>query len=480
MKLFKDRKEFLVAFSIAVAAASFSLLPTIYAWLNTPEGYWFTGVSSYFDPWDINAYFSAMRQGFDGSWLYRNPYQPSDVRRLPIQLAYLFLGRLTRTFDLPIPSVYHAVSFVLGVVFLLTVYFFVRFFLKDKFWSLVCLFLVAFGGGFGFFGLPEGKLLPDTAWPDATTFSTLHLPHFMLDQLFFLGVLFFSYRALTKSNWRCGFAAAVLGIGLGFIHPYSLTVATVIVGIFFIGFWVRGKSWRQSKLLLPLLLVSLPTVGYFFKIFYLDTGGMGALWSNKAASLFLTPPLPVLFLSYGLVAALALIGAHRLWKEKTSPSLLLLSWSGGQLLMLYFPVSWQRIMIKSFFIVLCLLAVWGMRALSLRKNWISLAMILFFSSLTNISIQALTVAGARPGNIWVYLSAEECEALEWVRENLSGETILAPLELSTMIPAYSSNSVYCPYRPIPSEVECGLETVGASRLEEVYKDGEISIFKTVD
>ncbi len=57
MKLFRDRRELLIAFLIAVGAAIFSLLPTIYAWLNTPEGYWFTGVSSYFDPWDVNTYF---------------------------------------------------------------------------------------------------------------------------------------------------------------------------------------------------------------------------------------------------------------------------------------------------------------------------------------------------------------------------------------------------------------------------------------
>ena len=358
------KREILIAFLIAVGAASFSLLPTIYAWLNTPDGYWFTGVSSFFDPWDINAYFSGMRQGFEGSWLYRNPYHPSDARRLPIYLTYLSLGHLARIFNLSISLVYHAASFILGVSFLLAVYFFIRFFLKDKFWSLFCLYLVAFGGGFGFMAL---GVLPDTAWPDATIFQTLHMPHLIFDQLLFLGVLFLSYRALTKLNWCCGFLAAGLGLGLAFIHPYSLFVADVVAVALPVGLWLKDRNWQRVKFLFPLAFVSTVIGGYFFKTFYLDNPQADPFFVNQPA--YKTPSILVLALGYGLVAAFAVVGVHRLWKEKTPAAFFLLPWFFGQLLALQLPVSWQRIMIKSFFIVVCLLAVWGMRSLKLKMKY---------------------------------------------------------------------------------------------------------------
>jgi hypothetical protein len=363
--LFGNKKEFLIVFLIAVAAASFSLLPTIDAGLRTPAGYWFTGVSSYFDPWDINTYFAAMRQGFAGSWLYRSPYPPNPPTAIPIHLDYLFLGHLARIFNLSIPFVYHSASFILGIVFLLTVYFFVRSFLRGRFWGLVCLFLIAFGGGFGFLAF---GFLPDTAWPDVTVFPTLHLPNFILDQLLFLGVLFFAHRALVKFQRSAGLWAAFWGLVLGFVHPYSLLMADGVVVFLFMALLFRDKNWRRLKFLLPLVLVSVVVGGFFFKIFYLDGWYSGLPISREPLAGYATPSLPILLLGYGLLGFFALVGVFYLWREKGFAAPLLLSWFGGQLLILYLPFSWQRIVIKGLFIVICLLAVWGMRAWRLREN----------------------------------------------------------------------------------------------------------------
>jgi len=462
MKLFKDRKEFLLAFLIAIAAAAFSLLPTVYAWLNTPEGYWFTGVSSFFDPWDINTYFAAMRQGFDGAWFYRPSYNPFDTWRVPAHLTYLFLGNLSRTFKLSIPTIYHVASFTLGIVFLLFVYLFIRFFLKNKFWSLLCLYLVAFGGGFGFVGIFEGILLPDAAWPDATIFQTLHLPHLILDQTLFLGVLLLSFRTLTTFSWRYGFLAAVAGVGLGFIHPYSLFVADVVAAFLLLGLWLKDRNWRRVRFLSPLVFVSIMTGSYFLKIFYLDNFSGGPLLVGSAAVGYETRSVWLL-LGYGLVAVLALVGVYHLWREKTSQSLLLLSWFFGHFLALHLPVPWQRIMIKSFFIAVCLLAISGMRVLRLRKSWIALAMVLLFSSLTNLSILVYTLAIARAENPWVYLASEKHQALEWLRQNLSDNVVLASPELATMVAANSSNFAYMAYQ------DARADAVEREKIENFYQ-----------
>lgn len=438
------------AFLIAIAAAIFSLLPTIWAGIHTPQGMWFTGVSSYFDPWDINTYFAAMRQGFGGSLLFRDPYNPTS-NRAPLHLIYLLLGHLARVLHLSVPTTFYSAGFVLGVVFLLAVYFFVRHFLHSKFWGLVCLYLVAFGGGFGGLVLFQGQLLPDTAYPDVTVFPTLHLPHFILDEFLFLGVLFLSYLALTQHRWRYGLAASFLGGLLSFIHPYSLFVADVVLGVFLTALYLKDKDWRRVRFLLPLAFVGLSAACYFFGIFYRASGHPLKISSS---SQFATPSPVTLFLGYGLVAALALKGAYHLWKEKemSYESLFLLSWFLGHFSVLYLPISWQRIMIKSFFVVLCLLAVVGMRALDLRKDLVALVAILVLSSLTNLSIQYFTIVSTPAKNPWAYLSLEKFEVLGWLRNNAPGRTILAPPLLSTIIPANSQSFVYLGYQDVKSDL----------------------------
>ncbi len=261
-----------------------------------------------------------------------------------------------------------------------------------------------------------------------------------------MSIPIFSYRALTRHSWRCGFSVAALGLSLAFIHPYSLFVADVVVGALLVALWLRDRNWRRAKFLFPLAFISIISGGYFFKTFYLGNPQAGSFFVSQPD--YKTPSVLVLALGYGLVAAFAVVGVYRLGKEKTPAALFLLPWFFGQLLALHLPVSWQRIMIKSLFIVVCLLAAWGMRSLKLRKNWMALAMVLFFSSLTNLSIQFYTTAIAYTGNRWVYLTSGEHGALEWLRENPSGGIVLAPLKLATMVPANSNNTVYLSYQTV--------------------------------
>ncbi|MDP3954975.1 MAG: hypothetical protein Q8Q15_01250, partial [bacterium] len=102
-----SRKELSIVLSLACCAIIFYLTPTIWAYLKTPPGFWFVGFNFIHDPWDVNSYLANIRQGFNGRWLYQNPYATVPTEPIPIYFFYIFLGHLAKIFSLPILWIYH-------------------------------------------------------------------------------------------------------------------------------------------------------------------------------------------------------------------------------------------------------------------------------------------------------------------------------------------------------------------------------------
>ncbi len=53
----------LILLIIISFAVFVNLFPNYYAYVNTPSGYIFSGQASWFDPWDINIYVTAIKWG---------------------------------------------------------------------------------------------------------------------------------------------------------------------------------------------------------------------------------------------------------------------------------------------------------------------------------------------------------------------------------------------------------------------------------
>lgn len=445
------KKEVLFVSCLAVFASFLSLAPTIWAYLKTPPGFWFSGFNFWFDPWDINSYFAYMRQGFNGSWLYQNPYTPSLSPALPVFSLYFLLGHLSRAFSLPIPFVYHLASLFLTILFFLIIYIFISFFVKEKSWRFGTLFLVAFGGGIGWLSFFRISFA-DVTIPDATTFQTLHLPHFVLDQSLFLAAILFSFCAILFKKWKLALTSSVIGIILAFIHPYSLFAALFIL-LGFLAVLILSKRLLSNVIyFLPQFIIWSTILFIFYALLFLKKPPVFIIATNEALS-----PSPLyFFLSYGFLSLLAIFGLYTLWCKRDEKSLFLFSWLIFHFLALYLPFHFQRLMLKSFFIILSLVAIIGLKKLgSLIKNpWPAYFGFFFFSTLTQMIMILDLFLSFNSSRRWVYLTKEEKYAFDFLlKDSRPGDVILASDKISNFIPAQTNNRVSSDKQVLRPEME---------------------------
>lgn len=453
-------REWLFVFALAILAFSLALLPTIWAHVKTPPGFWFVGFNFIHDPWDINVYLNALRQGFGGHWLYQNFYDSTSLAKLPIYFPYLFLGHLARVFSLPIPFIFHLASAFLTILFFFTLYLFLAFFFKEKNWRFLTLFLITFGGGIGWLFFPK-IVLADIGFPDGTVFQTLHLPHFILNQTVFLATLLFSLGALLFRKWYFTLLGSLSGLFLASLHPYSLLVVVLV----FLGYF----------LLLILARKDLTGVFYLTPQFFIWSAGLLFFYLLlRQSPYFASPgdiPSPLyLFLSYGLLSPLAVLGAVFLWREKEEKNLFLLSWLLFHPLAIYFPLSFHRLAIKGFFIILVIAAAWGLKKLGTQvaKPWPIYFLVLSLSIFTQLFITGLLLSPSVFDKRWTYLTREEKQAFDFLLKNSKeGEIVLASYRIGNFLPANTNNRVYLGHTTVkfnPQEREKKIASFYSGRL----------------
>ena len=152
--MYIERKEWrwvVLATLLLVVASS---LPYLIAWATTPEGSHFTGLL--FNPQDGNSYIAKMRQGLEGSWLFRLPYTPESQDGAPVNLIFLFLGHVARWIGLPLIVVYHLARAFGGAAMLVMLYVLASRVTDDLYERRAMFLLAALGSGLGwlvvFFG----------------------------------------------------------------------------------------------------------------------------------------------------------------------------------------------------------------------------------------------------------------------------------------------------------------------------------------
>ena len=90
-----NRKKLLnLLFFIAVFLLSQFLMrgPDFIRAKTTPVGKWYTGQASWFDPWDLNVYFSAIGWGKRDGILFLNLYDTESSQPMPIYSLYTLMG----------------------------------------------------------------------------------------------------------------------------------------------------------------------------------------------------------------------------------------------------------------------------------------------------------------------------------------------------------------------------------------------------
>lgn len=119
--------------------------PDFLKFINCPADRWYTGQASWFDPWDLNVYFSAIGWEKRGGILFENLYDTESAQKMAIYSFYTLMGKIAWPFNFPNTFIF-ALSGVVCSFFLAgVIWWFIKIFLKKESKrraSFILLFLV--------------------------------------------------------------------------------------------------------------------------------------------------------------------------------------------------------------------------------------------------------------------------------------------------------------------------------------------------
>ena len=462
-----DRSERLWVAGLILSVLVLTSLPYLVGWVTSTPDAVFEGFVLDLD--DLHSHLAKMQQGYAGRWQFTIQFTPEPHPATPINLFYLALGHLARLLQLDLIVAYHVARLLLGTLFLGTAYAFVAGFLEKTSERLLAFFLICFASGLGWLALLvsdsfiTGTLTPVDFWfVEMYGFFTVMLfPHTCLALALMLTILALGARFIDSGTWWSAAGAALCGVGLAAIHPYSLLVVDLVL----FACWLVG-CWRHRQLdLAPLgglaIVVAAPLPLVIYQYLSIARNPVQAAW--QAQSTTLSPPVWYYVLGYGVVFLLAIPGGWWALRQK-SPWPLLPLWLLIVAPLLYAPVVFnlQRRMIEGAQVPLCILAAVGMvRYLlpavqqSTMAGW--LADRGYARERLGLLVRNLVVALALPSTLFLVISAclaaaqspdfrlssDEIAAVDWLGENSGVEdTLLSSYRIGGFVPARTGHRVF--------------------------------------
>lgn len=408
-----------------------------------PEGSVFSGFL--LNPVDGFSYLAKMRQGAEGSWLFRLPYAADPGEGAALFLYYLGLGHLQRVLGWPPLVVYHVARLTSAAAMFVCAWVFLKATVpsaRARGWSYA---LILVGSGLGWLGLPFGRLAVDLWVPEAIPFlAAFANPHFPLAASGMLAAL----TALAARGARLSVrvaAGAAAGLLLGIVQPF----AVVTVGVVALGWmaWGRlrprpapresGSGSSATAVLAAFLATSLPWIAYDLWV----TRTHPALASWSAQNLTPTPPAVDVLLGLGLALPLALTGARGSRAHSTGDGRLLLAWLGLGFLLVFAPIDLQRRLLLGLFFPVAALAGIALERLAqhARSGARALAYVVFALCLpTNLILVTAALGAALRQEPEIVLSRSERASYAWASENLPPDSLVLSEETSgNRLPAFA-------------------------------------------
>jgi hypothetical protein len=450
-----SRKEWRWVVGVILALVVVSSLHYLLAWANVPSGMHFTGLI--FNPQDGNSYIAKMRQGLQGSWLFRLPYTPEPQAGAPVYLFYLFLGHVARWTGLSLILLYHAVRVIGGAAMLAMLYVLAAFVSDDVGERRAMFLLAALGSGLGwlvvFFGYQSADLWVPEAFPIYALLTNAHFP-LAIGLMVCVAICGLQVaKRKARRVWPVGLGMVLAGVALGVVQPFGLVAVFGGLGAVLLVQVVHERvvPWRAVAWIVLAGLLALPYPLYMVGAMRNDP----ALAAWNAQNVTDSPPLWDWALSYGVILALALPGARAAVRRGTGADWVLLGWAGLTFVGMYLPLPLQRRLSLGLGVPLGGLA--GMGWWRVVRLWVGPRRRGLVQGLL-IALCALTPLFVIVGHLAVssdaYLDGREWAALMWLRDQADPEgVVLCSSHLGLFVPAWAGQPVIYghPFETIDAE-----------------------------
>jgi hypothetical protein len=398
-----------------------------------------------------------MQEGRAGNWLFYLAYTPEPHQGAFFFSYYLLLGKLSGISGIE-PLLLLHLSRVLTIPFgLLSFYSFAAYFTTRIIIRRLAFLLFGLTAGLGWLwlllGLPaELGVMPVDLWvPDASFFlSAFTFSHLPLAQGLLLWLVMSSLTFLESGSWGWWGVAAGTSLLVSFIHPYTLPIVILLLGIYLL--WqTRRQVWSFWQGVGRLILIAAPAGPYLiYVLFVFETNFAFKAWRDQSLT---SSPNPLHYvLGFGLLLPLVGLG---LWQSQRTPmkhSAFLIIWVVVIPLLLYFPIPLQRRFLDGYQAPLAVFGAIGLGWLvdhlntKVRRLLITV-MILTLMTLTNLFLLLGGMTVISRQNSPVFHPGYQQTAFKWFDDNAQGQVVLTAYETGNILPAYAPVRVFVGHGP---------------------------------
>lgn len=456
-----SKRELQYASGWAAALMALSCLPYLIVWWFTPFGRYFPGLLYNSD--DHGVYFAWMRQGADGSLLFRNLFTTEPQTGRYFHAFFLLLGWLSRVPGLDLPLAYHLARVVFGIVTLVLIYRLAAEITPDVFTRRCAFWTTALSSGLGWLfwqDHTDPSRLPVDVWQaEALVPTSLYVNAlYAVSLALMLGFVICLLRA-EERGWPWALAAGACGLLLGNIHSYDIIHLAGAWSAYVALRWVVTRRFPARAFGMAALAgaVAAPSVAYMAWLYASEP-----VFKARADTATLSPPLAHYLLGFGLVLPLAAWGAVLLWRRKPAPDtpmraeLLPIAWAVAGFLVAYAPFAFQRKMIMGTHVPLALLAGVAIACLAsgvgdrFRLPRFAVAgLVIALLSVTTVRWLVRDTRMALGENLTstlvhpAYWPQGQIDAFRWLHRNSPREAALLTYPLNGVLaPAYSGRRVW--------------------------------------
>jgi hypothetical protein len=411
---------------------------------------------------DVNSYFSFIRQGALGHWVFRNTMTYIDHAPIFVNVEFLVFGRLMRWFDWSPPALY-TVWRAVGIVTLIAGFaLLARVTLQSEFQRRVALLMCAFGGGFGWLlvilarlGLVNvhtefeilNPLLDLTAGIQPFVQMTRN-PHFSLPH----GTFLFTFACMIvgertrRAQWYG--IAGIIAVLHGLMRPYDLISLFAILPAFVALECVvtRNIDWRWGLVRCVPLVLTAPLLLY--NVYLFSVHPVFKFWASQGGH---PAPIPIRWhlLSLGIPLFLfATRVAIARWRPIATPGeRLVLVWGGGLVLLFhlyrvfhFMPYTPQLVIpaVSPLIILgISLLPTLQQTTPALRRRWLAIAGVLLCVTSFSTPIYLRREARTAPDNPLHFIRTADIDAVTWLNQHIrESDIVLAKYPFSSRMSQY--------------------------------------------
>jgi hypothetical protein len=432
--IFKTWKETTLVVLVILFALFLSKFPSLYYSLNTPFGYFFVGHASWFDPWDIQVYLSAMRYGEHYGFFLQNAYTTLPHNGELIYLFYTSLGMLNRIVHIPPIVLFQITSTIAAIILMIVIYLLIKLFFENIFIRIFTFITAVLGGGFGW--IETFRSAADLQSAGLTMVNAFERGHDAISTACFLLSILLFIKFLSFYNKKLLVWAIVVGLVNCIIHPpFILLYMTAGTALALIGYL---KYKKKNVFFYPLIITLIFSFYYFiFLIGLKDNIGYYGIVNQELFPVEITS----LLLGMGIIVPFTLLSIIR-YKDKNFNIFMIKIIFIIQFALLYIPTGYNLYFLKGLYIWAVILAFFEIQKLFTSQY--VLKMVIIIVVVTSILTRIYTfneLMHINKDNSLFFLRDTEGKVLQSLEQFPPGN-ILSLFTMGNYIPAYSDDRVY--------------------------------------